>query len=303
MQLDGLLLADKPSGPTSHDIVVRVRLATGGNRVGHTGTLDPMATGLLVLCMGRATRLSRYVMRSRKTYAGALRLGVATDTYDAGGRMVSSADPAGLTRREIEDVAANLTGGIMQAPPPYSARKVGGRPLHEAARGGDAVVLVPVPVTVHRFAVLEVSGPDVSFVVETSAGTYVRSLVHDMGRMLGCGAHLTRLRRLASGAYRVEDALPPEEIERACAGGRIGSLVTPLSRIDLGIPSAKTSSRGAAALRAGRTLPAEEAAVPLAAGGSAVRVEDEAGDLVGVALLEIGPSGAWILRPRTILPW
>ncbi|HET6373784.1 MAG TPA: pseudouridine synthase, partial [Candidatus Polarisedimenticolia bacterium] len=147
--LAGLLLVDKPKGPTSHDIVEAVRRGAGGIRVGHTGTLDPLATGLLGLCLGRATRLSRFLTNQRKVYSGVLRLGITTDTYDSDGVVIRQADASGVTEQAIREAAARLVGPLMQAPPAYSARKVNGRPLHRLARAGKTVVLTPTPVTVH----------------------------------------------------------------------------------------------------------------------------------------------------------
>ena len=216
---EGLLLVDKPSGVTSHDVVDVVRRSLRTRKVGHAGTLDPMATGLLILGVGRATRLLRYLGDLPKSYAATGRLGEETDTLDADGQIVRSA-PVDVSRAEIERACAALVGDSLQTPPAYSAVKVGGRKLYEAARKGDALEAPARPIHVDAFEVSAFDGRDVEVRITCSGGTYVRVLVADVGRALGCGAHLVRLRRTAIGPFRVEDARPPgegtpEPIERA----------------------------------------------------------------------------------------
>jgi tRNA pseudouridine55 synthase len=207
---EGLLLVDKPSGMTSHDAVDVVRRSLGTRKVGHAGTLDPMATGLLVLGVGRATRLLRYLGELPKTYAATGRLGEETDTLDADGEIVRTA-PVDVSLAEVERACASLVGESMQAPPAYSAVKVGGRRLHEAARRGEVLEARPRPIRVDAFAVSAFDGRDLEARVTCSGGTYVRVLVADVGRFLGCGAHLVRLRRTAIGSFLVEDARLPGE--------------------------------------------------------------------------------------------
>jgi tRNA pseudouridine55 synthase len=216
---EGLLLVDKPSGMTSHDAVEVVRRSLGTRKVGHAGTLDPMATGLLVLGVGRATRLLRYLGELPKTYAATGRLGEETDTLDADGEIVRTA-PVNVSLAEVERACASLVGESMQAPPAYSAVRVGGRRLYEAARRGEVLEARPRPIRVDAFAVSAFDGRDLEARVTCSGGTYVRVLVADVGRSLGCGAHLVRLRRTAIGSFPVEDARPPgqgalEPVERA----------------------------------------------------------------------------------------
>lgn len=213
------MLVDKPSGMTSHDVVDVVRRSLRTRKVGHAGTLDPMATGLLILGVGRATRLLRYLGDLPKSYAATGRLGEETDTLDADGQIVRSA-PVDVSRAEIERACAALVGDSLQTPPAYSAVKVGGRKLYEAARRGDALQAPARPIHVDAFEVSAFDGRDVEVRITCSGGTYVRVLVADVGRALGCGAHLVRLRRTAIGPFRVEDARPPgegtpEPIERA----------------------------------------------------------------------------------------
>jgi tRNA pseudouridine55 synthase len=207
-RVEGLMLVDKPSGVTSHDVVDVVRRSLRTRKVGHAGTLDPMATGLLILGVGRATRLLRYLGDLSKSYAATGRLGEETDTLDADGQIVRSA-PVDVSRAEIEGACAALVGDSLQTPPAYSAVKVGGRKLYEAARKGDALEAPARRIRVDAFEVSAFDGRDVEVRITCSGGTYVRVLVANVGRALGCGAHLVRLRRTAIGPFRVEDARPP----------------------------------------------------------------------------------------------
>jgi tRNA pseudouridine55 synthase len=206
--VEGLILVDKPSGVTSHDVVDVVRRSLRTRKVGHAGTLDPMATGLLILGVGRATRLLRYLGDLSKSYAATGRLGEETDTLDADGQIVRSA-PVDVSRAEIEGACGALVGDSLQTPPAYSAVKFGGRKLYEAARKGDALEAPARRIRVEAFEVSAFDGRDVDVRITCSGGTYVRVLVADVGRALGCGAHLVRLRRTAIGPFRVEDARPP----------------------------------------------------------------------------------------------
>ena len=216
---EGLLQVDKPSGMTSHDVVDIVRRSLGTRKVGHAGTLDPMASGLLLLGVGRATRLLRYLGGLPKTYAVAGRLGEETDTLDADGEIVRTA-PVDVSVADVERACSSLVGESMQTPPAYSAVKVGGRRLYEAARRGEVLEAPARRIRVDAFAVSRFDGRDLEALITCSGGTYVRVLVADVGRSLGCGAHLVRLRRTAIGSFRVEDARPPGEetldpVERA----------------------------------------------------------------------------------------
>ncbi len=206
---EGLLLVDKPKGVTSHDVVDTVRRALGTRKVGHSGTLDPMATGLLIIGVGRATRLLRFLGELTKTYEGTARLGVETSTLDADGDVVSIKDVA-VTREDVERAMGALVGESMQKPPSYSAVKVGGRKLYEAAREGKELAAPPRPIRVDSFELLSFEPPSFGFRVTCSGGTYVRTLVADVGAATGCGAHLTALRRTAIGPFAVGDAVTPD---------------------------------------------------------------------------------------------
>ena len=207
--VEGLLLIDKPTGVTSHDVVAMVRRSLGARKVGHAGTLDPMATGLLLLGVGRATRLLRFLGDLPKTYEGTFLLGVETTTLDADGDVTAEA-PADVSDADLARVMGALVGASLQRPPAFSAVKVGGRKLYDAARVGEALEAPPRPIHVDRFAVTGRTGPAVDFVAVVSSGTYVRVLAADVGTALGCGAHLTVLRRTSIGSFSVGEASPPE---------------------------------------------------------------------------------------------
>jgi tRNA pseudouridine55 synthase len=239
-RIEGLLLVDKPAGITSHDVVDVERRRLGTRRIGHAGTLDPMATGLLVLGVGRATRLLRYLGDLPKSYEGTARLGVQTDTLDAEGTVVRTA-PVTASRDDVERACRSLLGASMQTPPAYSAVKVGGRKLYEAARRGERVEAPPRRIRVDRFDVLAFEPPDVGFAVTCSGGTYVRVLVADVGERLGCGAHLVRLRRTAIGPFDVRDAVPPRDVGSPLPLERA---VAHLPRVELQAEEARVASHG-----------------------------------------------------------
>ena len=207
---------------TSHDVVSRVRRATGESMTGHLGTLDPMATGVLPVLMGKYTRLAQFFGPLAKTYTGAIRFGFATDTYDADGTPA----PAGMGARlplndEVQAAAALFRGEIVQTPPPYSAKKVDGKPAYKAARRGETVVLKPVSLVIDEFVVGELEGEYAEFTLRISSGGYVRSVAHDLGQILGCGAHLARLRRVAAGPFTLAQALTLEELGAQAAAGTL----------------------------------------------------------------------------------
>lgn len=209
----GVLLVDKARGPTSFDVVRAVRRLVGTKSAGHTGTLDPMATGLLPVCIGDATRIATFLTEGDKAYEGTVRFGVTTETLDAEGAVVEERDASGLTREQVEHALAAMLGRITQLPPMYSARKVGGRRLYELAREGVEVEREAREVTIHGARLLEWSPPETRIFVRCSKGTYIRTLAADLGEAVGTGAHLTALRRVASGTLRVEDARTLESME------------------------------------------------------------------------------------------
>jgi tRNA pseudouridine55 synthase len=212
---DGLLIIDKPEGPTSHDVVARLRRLLGERRIGHTGTLDPLATGVLPLLVGRATRLARFLSADDKRYRATIRLGFATTTYDREGEPVGvSADATAVGRDRLEAALDRFRGTFLQTPPLYSAKKIGGVSAHRLARRGASTEIEPARVTVRELTLLDVVGTDVHLELCCSAGFYVRSLAHDLGRTLACGGHLHSLRRLAAGPLTIEAAVPLAAVER-----------------------------------------------------------------------------------------
>ena len=208
---DGVVLIDKPAGLTSHDVVDRIRRRFRIRKVGHGGSLDPQATGLLVVLLGKGTRLSDRFLNSDKEYEGVMRLGVTTDSYDLDGTVQSEAPWQGVSREQVEAVMRRFQGDLMQTPPMISAVKKGGVPLYKLARKGQEVEREARLVHLYEFTLLSFSPPDVGFRLRCTKGTYVRSLCHDVGQALGCGAVLASLRRTASGAFRVEDAIRLDE--------------------------------------------------------------------------------------------
>lgn len=210
----GILRVDKPAGPTSHDIVGRCRRALGVRRIGHTGTLDPFATGLLLLCVGPATRLAEYLTGLDKAYEATAVLGQTTDTDDLEGEVVRISERwRDLGRADVEAALARFVGEIQQVPPAFSAKKVKGERMYRRARRGEAVSLAPTAVTVHEARVLDVALPEVRFALRCSSGTYVRAIARDLGDALGCGAHLTRLRRTRVGHLDLEGAVSGDALD------------------------------------------------------------------------------------------
>jgi tRNA pseudouridine55 synthase len=226
--LAGLLLVDKPIGPTSHDVVARVRRLLRERRIGHTGTLDPMASGLLPIVIGQATRLASVLTGSDKTYDATIRLGFATTTDDAMGDAIgASADVSSMSDEAIRDALDGFRGTFAQRPPAHSAKKIGGVKAYELARQMKDVPVVPVPVTVHAIDWLGRTGRDVSIRVTAAAGFYVRALARDLGERLGCGAHLTALRRVRSGPFSVDHAIPLAELEHEGRDAAAARIVAP----------------------------------------------------------------------------
>lgn len=236
-KVDGLLLVDKKTGITSHDVVEKFRRRSKIKKVGHTGTLDPLATGLLVLCVGKATRLQAYLMGMEKTYEGIIQFGWATDSYDAAGEPASEPVEVNVEHIDFEPLVKPFLGAIEQMPPQFSAKKVGGVRAYELARKGEVAALTPKAITVYEFEIVQVVGSTVRFRVRSSAGTYVRSLAHDLGTAAGVPAHLKELRRTAIGNFRIADALPYETLENAPLETLLGTpWFQSLSDVELPLP-------------------------------------------------------------------
>ena len=233
-----MLVVNKPRGKTSHDVVETIRRLVGFRQIGHLGTLDPLATGVLVLALGRATRLARFYATRRKRYACAVRFGFATDTYDADGQALGPDLAPALDAAQLQAFASQFLGKIQQTPPAFSAKKIRGRPAHELARKNKPVHLEPVDVEVYEFRLTGVDGPFANFVVECGSGTYIRSLANDLGKLQGSGAHLAEIVRTAVGEFTLDHAVPLAELEQDARAGRIAERIIGLENLLPDLPRA-----------------------------------------------------------------
>jgi tRNA pseudouridine55 synthase len=277
--MDGVLVVDKPAGPTSHDVVDHVRRTLDVRRAGHTGTLDPFATGVLPVCIGKATRLARFLAGGEKAYRAIVRLGFATTTDDLMGEPVSAARPVAVTAGQVEDACRGFIGERLQVPPAYSAKRAGGQRLYELARRGVALDPAPVAVVVHAIDLRALDGDRVELDVRCAAGTYVRALARDLGEALGTGGHLVALRRLRSGAFGEENALSWDDIPR-----RAREALVPMAALLTELPAVMVTEEGRAALRHGRDLVARVIVGGFPASpGPRLRVLDASGALLALA--------------------
>ncbi|HYG63538.1 MAG TPA: tRNA pseudouridine(55) synthase TruB [Thermoanaerobaculia bacterium] len=328
---DGLLLVDKDCGLTSHDVVQRVRRVLRQKKIGHCGTLDPDATGLLLLTLGTATRLTRFLIRAPKVYEGTIRFGISTDTYDAAGQVVAEAPPEAvraLTREAVEEAMRRFEGTIEQQPPPYSAKKVQGVKYYELARRGEEIPADTKEVTVFELSPQgALEDGRIGFRLACSSGTYARGLAHDVGQALGCGAHLASLRRIKIGHFPVEDAVTLPRLEEAV--GKAAQAVSPESPDGEEAPEApETPAMSEAAAGVGRAwIPFDEIPLPFdevtadpqqenrIAHGQTVLVRELRGDegdwvklinrrrefiAVGTVVERIGTAGVGIVQPRVV---
>ena len=277
--MDGLLVIDKPGGMTSHDVVHRVRKITGERSIGHLGTLDPMATGVLPLLLGRFTRLAQYFSAAEKSYTGSIRFGFATDTYDAEGEMVGACVEPRLTLAKVCEAAGRFRGEIEQMPPAFSAKKVGGVPAYKMARAGKPVALKPVTINISSFEIVGLEGAEATFSMSVSAGGYVRSVAHELGRDLGCGAHLARLRRTQAGPFGLEEARRLEELEGLA--GNVEGLTERCVHPRVLLPEMPSVTGDVFAL--GRLRNGAQANLPEFSGAPLVKVFATQRELVGIA--------------------
>jgi len=249
--MNGLLVLDKPSGLTSHDVVAIVRRATGEKSIGHLGTLDPMATGVLPLLLGKYTRLAQFFGQAEKYYEGSIRFGFATDTFDAEG--TAAADPKPLTHslEELREWSRRFRGEIDQVPPVYSAKKINGVAAHKLARAGVEVGVKPARITIHDFKLLELQGEVAAFEMHVSAGGYVRSVAHELGQLAGCGAHLASLRRTRAGVFALKDAVTMDQLKQASGPAEIETLLPHPRTLLPEMPSVTVDERMAGRLRNG----------------------------------------------------
>ena len=258
-RVHGILNINKPAGMTSHDVVARVRRLTGQRKAGHAGTLDPMATGVLLLCLGQATRVAEYLVRGQKIYCATIHLGVATDTYDAEGVITREAPSLALSQDQIERALDSLRCITEQVPPPYSAVHHGGYRLYQLARRGIAVQPAARPVTIEAIGLISWDSPLLSVEVRCSPGTYVRSLAHDLGQSLGVGGHLAALTRLCSGLWHVGGAITLDELRVAVESGNWTTLLHPLDAALQGFPRLDLPHDEAIRLAAGQMIHLQDA--------------------------------------------
>jgi len=284
-EINGILLIDKEKGWTSHDVVAKVRKLLGIKKVGHTGTLDPAATGLLILCLGKATKIARFIEED-KGYIAEIRLGVSTDTLDSEGKVVRVQKLNGITADKIANTCEKFVGTLLQTPPVFSAVKVRGKRSYELARHGEHVGLEPRKIRIYNIRVIEYTEPFLKIEVLCSKGTYIRSLARDIGESLGCGAHISELRRTRIGHFKVEDALSIQGVEEAVKESRISDYVVDISDALRGYPVLKLESRidvgrfcNGASVRVDVSVPSR----------GVVRVMDSGGNLIGVG--RVTPEG------------
>lgn len=287
-----MLVVDKPSGPTSHDVVDRVRRVLGERRVGHTGTLDPFATGVLPVCVGQATRLARFFTEGEKTYRASIRLGLATTTDDLTGEPLHEPRPVDVDDATLRAACARLVGTFPQVPPAFSAKRVGGTRMYELARSGQVVELEPVPVTVYAFDVLANEGDRLEAEVRCAPGTYVRALARDLGAALGVSGHLTALRRTRSGGFGVEDAVPLDAI----AADRL----VPMEALFPAWPAVRIDDAALTAVGHGRDVTEAMTSDRWPSDAGHVRLVDARGRLAAVAVPRPSAERAPALHPEIV---
>lgn len=278
--MDGVIVVDKSEGMTSHDVVNRVRRLANTRKVGHLGTLDPMATGVLPLVLDRATRLAQFFSSGEKKYDARIRFGWATDTYDREGTPLSPPVQPRFTRQELEDTLAGFRGVILQTPPPFSAKKIAGTPAYRLARKQIAVELKPVEVHVYTLDLVEFDGAMARVQVHCSAGTYLRAIAHEVGRRLGCGAFLENLRRTASGEFTEEHAHTLPRLENLAATGKLSDALIPAARLLPHFPDARVDALTAGQIRQGKDFRLS----PFLAkhGAKYVKAISQEGDLIAI---------------------
>ena len=287
--MNGAIGIDKPQGPTSHDVVQRVRRILGTRSIGHLGTLDPLATGVLPMLVGNTTRLQRFYTARRKGYRGRIRFGYATDTYDAEGHALSEDAAPTMSVEALLPHVRTLTGKIQQIPPAYSAKKVKGVAAYELARRREKFKLDPIDVEVFRFDLTGVRGPSVAFEVDCSSGTYIRTLAHDLGRLTGDGAHLEEITRIFSGEFTLDRAVTLEALQSAADEGRLAQVVIPPAELLPEMSRTVVNSAMERRMRNGGRIEVTDSQIerggdaPNVEGPLRLRVINQAGELVGIA--------------------
>ena len=280
--MNGIIVIDKPQGLTSARVVARVKKISKAKRVGHTGTLDPFATGVLVCCVNKATRLSRFLVYGQKRYDGVMRLGTRTDTQDFTGRVVSEEPYMGVTSDDVREAFRRFLGVTSQKPPAYSALKHQGVPLYKLARQGTVVEKPARPISIYALEVVDISLPDVRFEVCCSEGTYVRTMCADIGEVLGCGAHLTALCRTETGGFTLEEAVSLETLAEVAARGDIAEHVVPMSVALRDMPGVLGDDDLVQKIQLGRPVTDREVAPMAEKAWPWIKITDNAGNLVAV---------------------
>ncbi len=296
-QISGLLNIDKPEGLTSHDVVARIRRLARQKKVGHAGTLDPPASGVLLVCLGQATRLLEYLMAGRKRYQATIHFGLATDTLDADGQIVTERDTSHLTETELRQILPAFQGEIEQIPPIFSALKQGGQPLYKLARAGKTVTVAPRRVTIYSLSWLDWQPPILTLELVCSPGTYIRSLARDLGEAVGVGAHLAGLTRLASGEWTLAEAVPLEVLEQAAASNPAGwqKYLWPLDRAVSHLPPVTLAEAAVNKIKQGRPVEIDLAR-PIS--GQLVRAYTPAGEFL--AILTRVEAGDTLWQPKKV---
>ena len=290
--MNGVLIIDKPAGLTSHDVVNRVRRIVGERSVGHLGTLDPMATGVLPLVLGNLTRLAQFYNASEKGYEGTIRFGIATDTYDAEGEIVGAIHGVSISLEQLAAAAGKFCGIVEQMPPPFSAKKIQGVPAYKLARKKKEVKLEPVQVEVKKFEITSCDGERAEFRARVSSGTYMRSIAHDLGRELGCGAHLASLRRTGVAEFLIEDAHSLEQVEQAAQRDRLEEITVHPRKLLPEMPSITATDEIAAYVRSGRAVN-----LPDFSRAKQVKVFYGQGELIAIATRVAGT----LFHPKIVL--
>ena len=283
--VEGVLVLNKEAGWTSHDVVAKVRGLLGGMKVGHAGTLDPAATGVLPMLIGRATRVAEYLVDWDKEYQAVLRLGETTDTQDATGKVLAQADPSVVREEALHDVIERFRGPQRQVPPMYSAVKVGGRPLYKAARAGKTVERADRPIIVHELDILAVDGRDVTLRAVCSKGTYIRTLCADIGQALGVGGHLAALQRRRVGPLSIDQALTVNQVADRLAIGTLSRHLVPLNQVLDRFPAIMVSDEQARlVLHGGMVTPVGIERLPCSSEPVSIRLQDKDGRLLAIGL-------------------
>lgn len=308
--ISGLLNINKPKDITSHDVVARVRRLAGQRRVGHAGTLDPLASGVLLVCLGQATRLIEYLMTGRKQYRATIRFGITTDTLDAEGQIISQSDPSGLNETYLREYLPTFLGEIEQIPPLFSALKRGGQPLYKRARAGETVEIEPRRVNIYALTWVEWQPPNLTLEITCSSGTYIRSLARDLGEVVGVGAHLAGLVRTASGPWPIGEAVPLEQLEAEAGQSELGwqRHLHPLDRAVMHLPRVILSEAEVVRVKQGQQVEVdvEPSATYFAPLGGASHLEDHKlaraytpqGDFL--AILTLIEANAKLWQPKKV---